>query len=255
MLSLLQKHEISAFYDYIRRIKKEISAWDIIEVGILKEKIKDYPVEQIGQKLTEIFSDKDGVALICSTHEILTLVHWGEGDIGRLCSRVNNNLPKHACYVNAEPVTVDGIERIQIKLMEDTDGQAKSIAAKRHARTKGHLLVATADKELKSLWAAALAEYGMVFFAHDVDKLLVMNAEKAPNMIVWDTDTVRSAGRAPFGMILEQDPDAFIVAVSEALDVNAVIEAKKAGIHDLVKKPLDAKTIARFIGQCPHFGW
>lgn len=257
MISLLESSQINSFFNYIRTVRRDPQCWNIVEIGILQEKIKDYPVHDVGKKLTDIFSDREGVVLICNNHEILTLVNWDKSrSIKDICHRVENNMPQHACYVNAEPMTVEGIERIQIKLMEDPDReQAKSIARKRHARTQGAILMVTADKELKGQWSALTAEYGKPYFAHNIDKLLVMNVETAPNMILWDIDTVRSGNSVPFNLVFSQDPDACIFALSNAMDVNAVMESKKAGVQELLKKPLNEKTLRRLVGECRHFGW
>ncbi len=255
MLEIMYAKDMASFFGRVKDIRAEKQDWNIMEVAIEDEWQDKLTVEEIAARLKEAFSDKEGVGLICNPREVLCLIKWGQDrGITELCARAQNNLPDQACAVEGSDMTAEGIERVQVKLA-GTVQDRKTIHQLRAKHTKEIILIASEDKDFKDSALPVFQEYGQVFFAADYEKMMQLYKEKAPEMLIWDTDTIRKGDDVPLRSVTDMDDEASIVCVGAAMNASMIVEAKKLGIDKIVQKPIDEKLASQLIGSCPHFGW
>lgn len=252
-LDILSRNELSEFFGLVKTIKKEKAIWNIMEVSLLEEFKESLSTKDITQKIQNIFSDKKGWILECNHKDIIVLICLNRQDTTAACQRIENNLPEHSCYVNIQEFSKDGIEKIQVRLVLNSNDNEDSIQKRRIARNYGVLLLATQDTELKVGLGQGLQRFGRVFFAENVSKLLLKYHELAPNVLIWDIDTVHENGHICYDLLRSRDPDAYILSVSHALDVHQLMEAKQKGVVELLKHPLKEQQLEALILNCPEF--
>ncbi len=255
MLEIMQPGQVAPFLNRVKIIRKERQDWNIMEVAIEEEWTDRLSSEDVSARLREAFRDKDGIGIICNVREVLCLIKWGqERGITELCARVENNLPEKSCAIEGSDVTPEGIERVQVKLSGAAQ-MKKQIPQIRAAHTKEVILIASADSEFKTGAVSVFQEYGQIIMAADFKKMVQLYIDKAPEMLVWDIETIRKNGEVPLKTILDMDDEASIICVSSTIDTSFIVEAKKLGIENIISKPIDEQTASKLVGNSHHFSW
>ena len=246
--------------EYIKDIKSGESRWDLVEIGVLGPPRKEAS-RDVAQALQSIFESKDGKIFVCNDKEILMVIDHGKNkDLTFVCSCVQNNMEDYICFMdvaefaevkNKAGETTKKIEKLQIHMAKD--GYDETIPQRRAKRQEGIIMIATKDDSLRRALSPKLLKYGKFPSVQEMEELLLGYHENAPNVLIWDMSTVRMVERAPVDMVFSADQDAYIISLTDVVDVQQMMQMKQKGIVEMLPKPVNEDKLDKLIMDSPAF--
>lgn len=237
--------------EYIKELKDQLSDWLIAEVKYVHPSNDKLSVETIAELLGTLFSQYEGLILVCNQAEILILIKWRKENSPHLLAKeIGKHLPDSICEVNILPVTKEGLQKIELLILPAPADAALFYKA-RVARRENVFMIVDDDKYLRLLVRKGLEDLGTVIEVEDATKVVEVYKIYNPDLILLDIHIPQLTGQDLLHLLKKTDPTAYAVMISADSSIDNVQLAKQHGAKGFLTKPFNKNRLMEYVNACP----